>query len=133
MGADLPARCAVVVQALEGLRKQLQDTQESLHHAHTELVNVRGLVETQFLLIERLWALLGSYEHASGEPLRQRQLSESVLDAAIAQLNLQTAQMEYELLLGENYRLWKLLGVGQDARENQPDLKDDVRSPGGTR
>lgn len=129
MGADSPARCAMVAHAFKEPQIQLQDTQdtrESLDPAYTELVNLKGLTETQFKLIEQLWALLSSYNQVSGETLRQQQFSESILDAAIAQLNLQTAQMECELLRGENKQLWRLLEASQGEGEDQADLIDSA-------
>lgn len=99
----------MVVQALEERGQQLLDTHDELRHARAELANTQRLTETLLNLIERMWALLCSYDEAQGEARRQRQLFETTLDVAVARLDLQSSQLDCELLRKENNQLQVLL------------------------
>ncbi|KAL5364315.1 hypothetical protein BJX96DRAFT_178838 [Aspergillus floccosus] len=119
-GPDLIAQCRMVVQALEERGQQLLDTHDELRHARAELANTQRLTETLFNLIERMWALLCSYDEAQGEARRQRQLFESTLDVAVARLDLQSAQLDCELLRKENSQLRELLLIRGQGRQGDP-------------
>ena len=91
-----------------------------MRHARAELANTQRLTETLFNLIERMWALLCSYDEAQGEARRQRQLFESTLDVAVARLDLQSAQLDCELLRKENSQLRELLLIRGQGRQGDP-------------
>ncbi|KAK6810853.1 hypothetical protein RU639_013589 [Aspergillus parasiticus] len=106
---DLATRCARIVSAVEKKNKELSEARIEVHNIHAELANAKEHTHILFTLVEKMWALLATYEQEGGPASRQNLLFESVLDCAIAQLELQSLKIDCEELHQENGQLRELL------------------------
>lgn len=116
---DLATRCARIVSAVEKKNKELSEAQIEVQNTHAELANSKGHTRILFCLVEKMWALLATYEQEGGSASRQTLLFESVLDCAIAQLELQSLKIDCEELRQENGQLRELLQRGHHSGKRE--------------
>ncbi|KAL4862108.1 hypothetical protein BDV12DRAFT_203356 [Aspergillus spectabilis] len=103
--AQLPTKCAAIVNTLGKDNQKISALRQELSRVYDEHTATKGLVDILLSLIEKMWLLLCTYDQEHGAAVRQRQIFESVLDAAIAQLDLQSLRQDYGSLSQENHWL----------------------------
>lgn len=122
--AQLPAKCASIVNALDKSSQRISALQEELCRVQTEHIATKALVDILLSLIEKMWLLLRTYDRQDGEALRQQHIFESVLDATLAQLDLHSLREDYGSLCRENCRLQSAL------KEQSAELLDEYTKTG---
>jgi hypothetical protein len=115
--AQLSSKCAAIVNLLGKDNQKISILRQELTRVYDEHTATKGLVNILLNLIEKLWLLLCTYDEELGAAVRQRQLFESMLDSAIAQLDLQNLRRDYDSLRHENDRLRRSLETERQSAE----------------
>ncbi|GIJ84962.1 hypothetical protein Asppvi_003817 [Aspergillus pseudoviridinutans] len=96
----------LIAKVLEEGDRELRKERAARHRAEEELHGMNELTDILLHLIEKIWAFRCT-NHQTPEDTSQQQRAtlESILDSALAQLELQSVQIEYEQLRRENDQL----------------------------
>lgn len=82
-----------------------------------ELATNNGICEVLFNLVEKMRALLSLYDQ--GHAVLQRPDLESVLESAVAQLELQSSKIDCDALRQENSHLREALQIKNAKEDNR--------------
>jgi hypothetical protein len=96
----------LVARILEEGDRELRKERAARHRAEDELNGMKELTDILLHLIEKIWAFRCTNNQTPDDTSQQQRATlESILDSALAQLELQSVQIEYEQLRRENDQL----------------------------
>ncbi|GFF62181.1 hypothetical protein IFM51744_10911 [Aspergillus udagawae] len=88
------------------IAKGLEEERAARHRAEDDLHGMEELTNILLHLIEKIWVFRCTKHQTTEDTSQQQRVTlESILDSALAQLELQSVQIEYEQLRRENDQL----------------------------
>lgn len=106
---NIPVQLAIIHNVLNTKERELFKARLELGKIKAELATNNGICEVLFNLVEKMRALLSLYDQ--GHAVLQRPDLESVLESAVAQLELQSSKIDCDALRQENSHLRKALQI----------------------
>jgi hypothetical protein len=96
----------VIAKVLDEGDRELRRERAARHRAEDELNGMKELTDILLHLIEKIWAIQCTNNQTPDDASQQQRATlESILDSALAQLELQSVQIECEQLRQENCQL----------------------------
>ncbi|KAH2988343.1 hypothetical protein KXW58_006120 [Aspergillus fumigatus] len=119
--AELPKTCDKIVEAFNKNSRELKAARDELCNAQSELTIVKGLLKILFNLLEKMWAMVQTYQ--MGKDMKDVQVQGegeslgAILDLAIMQLDLQSIKIDCDALRRENRFLRSLVHATEAAAD----------------
>lgn len=106
---NIPVQLTIIHNALNAKERELSKARLELRKIKAELATNNGICEVLFNLVEKMRELLSLYDQ--GSAVLQRPGLESVLESAVAQLELQSSKIDCDALRQENSHLREALQI----------------------